>query len=168
MRRRVLLCIVLSAIVSMSLSAAPFAPFKSYDLNGNEVDQSVFQDTDLTMVFAWGTYCTYCKREMPAIVELEAQYPGKFQTISIVTDVVNSDGSLSASQLKKARDILEKMGMKGKCLLPTSDLYDSVLSKASAIPAALFVNKEGEVLSEMIYGQQTKAALEKRIKSYLQ
>lgn len=49
--------------------------FTSYDLEGNEVDSSVFANADITVVNIWGTFCDPCVDEMPAMAEWDAELP---------------------------------------------------------------------------------------------
>ena len=46
-------------------SRGVFEAFTAQDLDGNQVDQSIFADADLTMINVWGTFCTPCLDEMP-------------------------------------------------------------------------------------------------------
>ena len=48
--------------------------FSTTDLDGNPVDQTAFQDYDVTMVNIWTTYCGYCLDEMGALGELSREY----------------------------------------------------------------------------------------------
>ena len=41
--------------------------FTTKDLDGNEVTEEIFAKKDLTVVNIWGTFCTPCIGEMPAL-----------------------------------------------------------------------------------------------------
>ena len=44
-----------------------FGSFTAQTLDGTEVTQDIFKETDLTMVNIWGTFCGPCIREMPEL-----------------------------------------------------------------------------------------------------
>ena len=75
--------------------------FTAQDLNGNQVDQSVLADYQLTMVNIWATFCGPCLSEMPELGEIHAEYADKgVQVVGIVADVLNQDGSFNEDYCK--------------------------------------------------------------------
>ena len=48
-------------------SAGVMSSFTATNLEGNEVDHSLFEDYKLTMVNVWATFCTPCISEMPEL-----------------------------------------------------------------------------------------------------
>ena len=85
--------------------------FSTTDLDGNPVDQTAFQDYDVTMVNIWTTYCGYCLDEMGALGELSREYADDgVRIMGMVTDVINSDGTLNESQMDLAREIVSSTG----------------------------------------------------------
>ena len=84
-------------------SRGVFEAFTAQDLDGNQVDQSIFADADLTMINVWGTFCTPCLDEMPDLGELSEEYKDKgMQIIGICSDTVNADRKLDEAQVKKS------------------------------------------------------------------
>lgn len=117
--------------------------FTATDLEGNEVDQSILEGYDLTMVNVWATFCGPCIKEMPDLGELAAEYRDKgVQIVGLVSDTLNSDGTLSDSQVELARDIVDQTGADYPHLLPSPDLF-GILSQISAVPTTFFVDHEG-------------------------
>ena len=51
-----------------------FENFTAQDLDGNPVDESIFQGYDVTMINLWGTFCGPCLQEMPDLGELADEY----------------------------------------------------------------------------------------------
>ena len=81
--------------------------FSTADLDGNIVDQSVLADYDLTMVNVWATFCRPCINEMPDLGELAQEYADQnVQIVGLVSDVLNTDGTISEEQVQTARDIV--------------------------------------------------------------
>ena len=109
--------------------------FSTTDLDGNPVDQTAFQDYDVTMVNIWTTYCGYCLDEMGALGELS-------RIMGMVTDVINSDGTLNESQMDLAREIVSSTGADYTHMVPSESLV-GLLSQIYAVPTTLFVDKDG-------------------------
>lgn len=131
--------------------------FSSTNLNGNVVDLSVLADYDLTMINVWATYCGPCLREMPELGELAAEYKDKdVQIIGLVTDVLNSDGSLSDSQLKTARDVVSSTKADYLHMVPSQDLF-GLLSQITSVPTTFFVDKDGNQVGSVYIGAKSKS-----------
>lgn len=136
--------------------AGVLSSFSATDLEGNTVDQSIFADYDLTMVNVWATFCSPCINEMPDLGELAQEYADKkVQIIGLVSDVLNTDGTISEEQVQTARDIVEQTGANYLHLLPSEDLY-GVLGQISAVPTTFFVDNEGAQVGSAIVSAQSK------------
>lgn len=136
--------------------AGVLSSFSATDLDGNTVDQSILADYDLTMVNVWATFCGPCINEMPDLGELAQEYADKkVQIIGLVSDVLNTDGTISEEQVQTARDIVEQTGANYLQLLPSEDLY-GVLGQISAVPTTFFVDSEGAQVGSAIVSAQSK------------
>ena len=136
--------------------AGVLSSFSATDLEGNTVDQSILADYDLTMVNVWATFCSPCINEMPDLGELAQEYADKkVQIIGLVSDVLNTDGTISEEQVQTARDIVEQTGANYLHLLPSEDLY-GVLGQISAVPTTFFVDNEGAQVGSAIVSAQSK------------
>ena len=117
--------------------------FTATDLEGNPLDQTMLEGYELTMVNVWATFCSPCIKEMPDLGELAAEYREKgLQIVGLVSDTLNSDGTLSDSQVELARDIVDQTGADYPHILPSPDLF-GLLSQISAVPTTFFVDSEG-------------------------
>ena len=124
-------------------AAGLLSSFSTTDLEGNAVDQSILEDYDLTMVNVWATYCTPCLQEMPDLGELASEYEDKgVQILGLVSDVLNSDGTISDSQVETAQEIVEETGASYQHLLPSADLL-GLLSQIYGVPTTFFVDSAG-------------------------
>lgn len=102
--------------------------FTSEDLEGNAVDQTIFEGHDLTMVNIWATFCGPCLDEMPDLGELNTQYADQnFQIVGIVVDVLNQDLTYNEEQVALAKEVVEKTG---RLLYPPSSVYGSADEQA--------------------------------------
>lgn len=145
-----------------------FSNFKAVTLDGKEVDQSIFANSDLTMINIWATYCGPCLSEMPELGEINEEYKDKgFQIVGIVSDVINSDGSLSETQVQSARDVVTKTGANYMQLVPTHDLMMAKLKDVYAVPTTIFVDKNGKQVGEDQLGSKSKDDWIKLIDQYL-
>lgn len=145
-----------------------FSNFKSVTLGGEEVNQDLFADYNLTMVNVWATFCGPCLREMPDLGEIHEEYKEKgFQIVGIVSDVLNRDGSLSESQLKTAREIVEQTGAGYVHMIPSYDLQMAKLKDVTVVPTTFFLDKDGNLVGEEQLGSKSKEDWMKLIDEYL-
>lgn len=139
-----------------------FASFTSTDLDGNEVNQSIISEADLTMLNIWGTFCGPCINEMPDLGELADEYADKgVQIIGIPIDVYDEAG------IGEAKDIIETTGADYLHLLPSEDLMTIYLNGVDAVPTTLFIDKTGTIIDTVI-GSKSKSDWEKVIDEKLQ
>ena len=133
--------------------------FTATDLDGNEVDQSIFADYDLTMINIWGTFCGPCLKEMPDLGQIHKEYADKkVQVVGIVIDTLNRDGTISQSQVDTAKEIVAKTGADYLHLLPSSDLIRLKLGEVSAVPETIFVDKTGALVGSSYLGAKSKSS----------
>ena len=118
-----------------------FENFTAQDLDGNPVDESIFQGYDVTMINLWGTFCGPCLQEMPDLGELADEYGDKgVQIVGICTDAVNSDGEVLA-------DVVET---------PTGEIFTDLLPRVSAVPTTIFVDESGRQIGLADMGARDK------------
>lgn len=130
--------------------------FSTTDLEGNTLDQSILADYDLTMVNVWATFCGPCINEMPDLGELAAEYADKgVQIIGLVSDTMDSDGTISDSQVETAKEIVAETRADYRHLLPSDDLL-GILSQIYAVPTTFFVDSEGVQVGDAIVTAQSK------------
>lgn len=140
-----ILSIVLALMLLCSLAFAEGVSFSTTDVDGNEVNESIFADYDLTMVNIWATWCGYCLEEMPAFATLKDQLPENVNLITICEDA-------SAEPELTAR-ILEEAGANFTTLAATADMfYGGMLSGVYAFPTTMFFDSEGNAVGEDVVG----------------
>ena len=134
-----------------------FTSFTTTDIYGEELDQDIFQDYQLTMVNVWGTFCGPCIEEMPDLGEIQKEYKDKgVNIIGIVVDVQDADFSPIEKQLKKARDIAEMTEADYPHLLITNELVLAKIGEVAAIPTSFFVDSQGNFVGETYVGSKDK------------
>lgn len=131
--------------------------FRTQDINGEEVNQDIFQNYSLTLVNVWGTFCGSCLDEMPVLGELQKKYVSKgVNIVGIVVDVQDEDMGIIEDQRKLAQEIVSGTGANYTHLLISEDMIEPVLSQFDAIPASFFVDNHGNIVSEFYIGSREK------------
>lgn len=145
-------------------SKGVFEEFTAQDLDGSEVTQEIFADYDVTMINIWATFCGPCLSEMPELGELSAEYNGKgLQIIGVVSDVLETADTVSASQIEEAKNIVDKTKADYLHVVPAGDLAYNLLPQVPAVPTTIFVDKDGKQIGGAVVGARSKGAWEKII-----
>jgi len=137
-------------------STSPLASFNAKDIDGNDVSSNVFKNSKLTVVNIWATFCGPCISEMPSLGELSQEYKDKgVSFIGIVGDTINFDGSTNTEIIEKAKTIIKDTGASYTHLIPDSGLI-SLINSIGGYPATFFVDSNGNVIGDAIYGSGEK------------
>lgn len=134
--------------------------FCAYDLNGEEITNSIFAEKDLTVVNIWGTFCAPCIEEMPELEELNKKYGEQVQFLGIVGDV---EGLEDTEHLELAKTITEKAGVQFTNVVINDDFKD-FMSGIIGFPTTIFVDNAGNIVGDPMVGSDI-AATEEYIKS---
>ena len=138
-----------------------------YDLDGNEVVLGeMIAPNKVTMLNIWATFCGPCLNEMPDLAELEQQYKDKgFEIVGLTGDVVDSSGNFEQSIIADAHSIIEETGVKYPVLIATNELMEAV--GLTVFPTTFFVDSEGALIAEPVYGSMSKQEWEEMITKVL-
>ena len=140
------------------------------DLDGNEVDSSVFEDYDLTMINIWATFCNPCLSEMPELAELSSEYAAgdnNVQIIGICTDITDIEGQPVQEGVDLAKQIVELTGASYCHLVPDADLMEFLMQEVAVVPTTYFVDSQGKVVGEATLGARDKASWQQEIDARL-
>lgn len=128
-----------------------FGEFSTVDINGQDVDNSIFADHELTMVSVWATTCTYCITEMPVLKELNDKYADQgFQVVGVVMDTIDvTDEAYPVvdSVVELTKEIVDKTGADYTHMIPNKDMLNTRKGEITGTPSAYFVDSEGKILS---------------------
>lgn len=145
---------------SETTSKAPskvFGSFSAYDINGASVTDEIFSQAELTLVNIWGSYCSPCIKEMPALAALSEEYRDKnVRIIGILSDASDAAGAQSQQVIDTARDIISKTGAEYTHIIPDTALVTNVLKNIRYIPTTVFVDKDGVQVGKPIVGPKTE------------
>lgn len=142
--------------------------FKTVDIDGNIVDQTLWSGKKVTMLNIWGTFCGPCIGEMPDLNAINEEYTDKdFQIVGLVIDTSAGDGNIIPSQVELAKDIIKQTGVEYKNILPSNDLNTTILNQVTSLPTTVFLDEKGNILSEYYLGSKSKTKWKKVIQQYL-
>ena len=126
-----------------------FSEFVTYDIDGNEVTQSIFANKDLTVVNIWGTFCGPCINEMPELGAWEKELPDNVQIVGLIVDISSTDDE---TQIAAAKQITEKADVGFVNLIGGNGAFDELISSIVGVPTTIFVDKSGNIVGEIIVG----------------
>lgn len=159
--------LMLTALLTMGLTACGgessqetgtgvLAGFTAQDLEGNDVDDSIFDGYDVTMINVWGTFCGPCIQEMPDLGQLAEDYADKgVQIVGIVSDATDYEGGYLEENVELAKEIVEETGAGYLHLLPSQDVLNRVLTSIQVVPTTFFVDSEGNQLGGIVTGSKS-------------
>lgn len=139
-----------SASSKLEESTSVFHRFKGKDLDGNDVDDSLFTNNKVTVVNFWFSGCKPCVGELSKLNELNEtlkKMGGEVVGINADTLDDNQDG------IKEAKEILKAQGASYKNLTFDSDsTVGKYFSNIMAFPTTVLVDKEGNIVGEPLMG----------------
>ncbi len=150
-------------------STGVFHGFKGKDLDGNDVDESLFAQNKVTVVNFWFSGCKPCVEELSKLNELNDKIKEMGgEVVGINTDTLddNQDG------IKEAKEILKAQGASYKNLTFNSDsTVGKYAGNIMAFPTTVLVDKDGNIIGEPFMGgindQSNYDQLMKQIQSIL-
>ena len=131
-------------------STGVFHGFKGKDLDGNDVDESLFAKNKVTVVNFWFSGCKPCVEELSKLNELNDKLKEMGgEVVGINTDTLddNQDG------IKEAKEILKAKGASYKNLTFDSDsTVGKYAGDIMAFPTTVLVDKDGNIVGEPFMG----------------
>lgn len=130
--------------------------FRTTDLDGNPVDESVFEEYDLVMLNFWAYWCPPCVKEMPELEQLHRDYPNLLLLGVIVDD----------SDMEKTLSIMQDAGVTYPVLYPEGDLA-KLAAKCQYIPTTFFLRPNGMLIGEPEIGGKDYNGWKKTVEGLL-
>lgn len=125
-----------------------FPQFEAPTLDGKTVTDEIFSDADVTLVHIWGTFCTPCIEEMPALAEWEKKLGSAAQVLGIVCDVGSLDDS---SEKDAAMQIVNDCGVGFTNVIASGGIL-TYLTSVQFVPTTILVDSDGRIVGEPIVG----------------
>ena len=150
-------------------STGVFKGFKGKDLNGNDVDDSLFAKNKVTVVNFWFSGCKPCVGELSKLNELnETLKEMGGEVVGINTDTLDNN----EAGIKEAKEILKAQGASYKNLtFDSNSTVGKYAGNIMAFPTTVLVDKDGNIVGEPFMGgiddQSNYDQLMKQIQSVL-
>lgn len=128
--------------------------FSTLNVDGETVTQDIFRGKKVTMINCWETTCGFCINEMPELAEMEKELPEDAQILYLCCDV----DSLENRRFDTAKTVVEKSGINRKnALLAAPGTFIELRSQAIGMPTTFFVDGDGVLYQELVYGANMEA-----------
>ena len=150
-------------------STGVFKGFKGKDLDGNDVDDSLFAKNKVTVLNFWFSGCKPCVGELSKLNELNEKLKEMGgEVVGINTDTLDNN----EAGIKEAKEILKAQGASYKNLTFDSDsTVGKYAGNIMAFPTTVLVDKDGNIVGEPFIGgiddQSNYDQLMKQIQSVL-
>ena len=150
-------------------STGVFKGFKGKDLDGNDVDDSLFAKNKVTVVNFWFSGCKPCVGELSKLNELNEKLKEMGgEVVGINTDTLDNN----EAGIKEAKEILKAQGASYKNLtFDSNSTVGKYAGNIMAFPTTVLVDKDGNIVGEPFMGgiddQSNYEQLMKQIQSIL-
>ena len=150
-------------------STAVFKGFKGKDLDGNDVDDSLFAKNKVTVVNFWFSGCKPCVGELSKLNELNEKLKEMGgEVVGINMDTLDNN----EAGIKEAKEILKAQGASYKNLtFDSNSTVGKYAGNIMAFPTTVLVDKDGNIVGEPFMGgiddQSNYDQLMKQIQSVL-
>ncbi len=157
-----LCCVLLSLMMLFSVICAggaetirPMEGLNTVDIYGEKIDDSLVEGYDLVVVNLWATFCGYCIMEMPSLGKLAEEWKEKgVLIVGLCCDVGASSRRSDTKQILAARQIVEETRADYPHLLPDKARQAFIDANIMAYPATFFLDGEGNMIGDIIYGMR--------------
>ena len=150
-------------------STGVFKGFKGKDLDGNDVDDSLFAKNKVTVLNFWFSGCKPCVGELSKLNELNEKLKEMGgEVVGINTDTLDNN----EAGIKEAKEILKAQGASYKNLtFDSNSTVGKYAGNIMAFPTTVLVDKDGNIVGEPFMGgiddQSNYEQLMKQIQSIL-
>ena len=153
-----------------STEEGAFEKMSLTNLAGDEIDKTIFEGHDLTVINVWATSCKPCLSEMPELAKLSDEYEqngGQVQIMGLCTDLVDMDANRVDSQIELANQIVELTGADYTHLVPDDEMLNFLMENIIGVPTTFFVDSQGKEVGESVIGARDQAAWQEEINNRL-
>ena len=135
---------------SKSDDASPFHDFAGKDLDGNEVDETLFSKNAVTVLNFWFTGCKPCVAELSKLNDLNEEIKSMGGEVVGINTETFDDNETAIAEAKK---ILKKQGAAYRNISIASDSdAGKYASTIMAFPTTILVDRNGNIVGEPMLG----------------
>ena len=127
--------------------------FSTASIDGSTVDESIFEGKKLIMINLWEPWCGPCVQEMPALEKLYQEYKDEG---FLILGAYSTDSGTA--------DIVEKLGISYPVVKMCPEFAQF---QTQYVPTTVFLDAEGNLLSEQIVGGASYEQWKARIDDFL-
>lgn len=120
--------------------------FEAKTLDGGTFTGENIAQADVTIINFWSVTCGPCIKEMPDLAEFAKTLPDNVQ---VITACLDGEGSA-----EYAENLLREAGYEGITLISGDGDFQKISEGIQYIPTTVFVDKEGNISSDVIIGGQ--------------
>ena len=128
------------------------------DIEGNSIDETIFNGHKVTVLNLWATWCGPCVEEMPEFEEASKNYK---------TEDVQFLGLIIDSEDDEVKDLLKQLSITYPQIKADEQLKEQIIKSFDYVPVTLFVDENGKILENFVPGGTTKETLEKMLDGML-
>lgn len=148
--------------------AADFSRWTATDLEGNEVTQDVLQNSRITLVNVWATFCGGHTEDLEILQSLYDSYDrADLNIIGIPANVQTREGDINADEVEYIQYLLDLTGAEYLQLLPSDDLIQIKLKDLKTLPESFLLDGSGNVIGDSWTRSRTKEELRQIIDAAL-
>ena len=134
----------------------------SITILGDTFTSNELEKNKITLVNIWGTYCSFCIKELPDLQFIFEKYRDDgVGVVGIVTDLFTEKPN--EKNLLAAKQIIKDNSITYPNVFLNRELKDYLTDKVFLVPTTFFVDNKGNVIGDVIENVCTKEQLEERI-----
>lgn len=142
-----------------------FSNLKTTDLDGNNIDSSIFKNNKITLVNAWNIGCTPCVEETPELQKISKDYADK--GVSVKGLYFNFAEDITDDEMSQIKDVLSNANATYTQLKLSKNLYKTdIMQDVMAFPTTFIVDSNGKILDK-IEGSKDYDGWKKVVEKYL-
>ncbi len=132
--------------------------FKTTDMDGNEMDDSIFSKNENTIINIWASWCGPCIDELPLLQKLNDEDNG-IGVVALQLEPSVADSSIK-TEIEDGKVIFSELNLTLENRLFTPELYLNIGDEFSFVPYSIIVDNDGNVLDYMIYGSVNPSSVD--------
>lgn len=126
-------------VIRFASNARPVPPFLVNDLDGQIISTAALRGK-VVLVNFWATWCPPCQEEIPELMELQKDFPGKLEIVGVSMDDGPPEG---------VKDFADKVGMNYPVIMG-SDALSQEYGGIPALPTSFVVDPQGRVVQKHV------------------